>query len=300
MTKATKLTRFWRPRWWKTWLALGAMAAAAYLPFNIQLFLGRSLGKIICRHAERRRKIVEINLQLCFPEVSAKKREELLRRHFDNLGIGLIEIGMCWWTPAFRLRKLTEIEGLSHLENALQRGKGVLLLTAHFTTLEIGARLLALFHPVVAVYREHENALLNAVMTRRRGARSAGIIKRGDIRGLLKSLKAGQAIWYAPDQAYLGPRSALVPFFGIPAPTNTGTARLARRSDAAVLPFFVERLPGTQGYRLRIQPALKNFPGESSDFLATQRVNEILETGIRQCPAQYLWSHDRFKKVLRD
>ncbi len=287
------------PRYWPTWIGVGLHAMLAWLPYGLQLRLGRRLGRLGLRLAKRRRRIAVANLARCFPELNPAQREALLRAHFESLGIGIIEMASCWWGSGSRLKKRVQVSGLTHLTRALESGRGAILLTAHFTTLELGGRLLGFFHPVQAVYRRHENPVLDRVMRSRRRARSAGIIERGDLRTLLRALRQGAAVWYAPDQAYLGPHGVEAPFFGVPAPTNTATARLAAAGNTPVLPFFVERLPGTAGYRLRIEPALKAFPGGDPKADAT-RVNQALEPGIRSIPAQYLWCHDRFKQFRRD
>lgn len=273
-------------------------ALATRLPWRRQLALGRILGHLALHLAARRRAITETNLALCFPETDAHARRRLLIEHFESLGIGLVELPSAWWLSDRRLPRPVDVEGLDHLDQALARGRGVLLLTAHFTTLEIGARLLALYRPVTAVYRPHENPVLDRVIRRGRARRSTGIIERGDLKGLLRALRGGAIVWFAPDQAYLGAHSVEVPFFGVPAPTNTATSRIARASGAPILPFFVERLPGSGGYRLRIEPPLADFPGGDPAADAA-RVNAVLEAGIRRVPAQYLWSHDRFKRFRR-
>lgn len=286
------------PRYWPTWAVVGIFVLIVRLPWGIQLAIGRGIGKLARRLARRRRAITVANLALCLPELDASEREGVLRAHFESLGIGLVELAAAWWLPARRLPRPLHAEGLEHLEAALVRGKGVLLLTAHFTTLEMGARLLDSLHPVMVVYRPHENPVLDRVIRNGRLKQSAGIIERGDLRGLLGALRAGAAVWFAPDQAYLGARSLEVPFFGIPAPTNTATSRIAAASQAAILPFFVERLPDKEGYRIRIEAPLEQFPGGDLRSDAA-RVNAVLETGIRRVLPQYLWSHDRFKRFRR-
>jgi KDO2-lipid IV(A) lauroyltransferase len=114
------------------------------------------------------------------------------------------------------------------------------------------------------------------------------------VRGLLRQLKNNQAVWYAPDQNYSGKQSVFAPFFGIAAATTSATARLAAASGAAVVPFFQERLPGTRGYRLVLEPALEDFPGDDP-AADTARVNAVIEEHVRRAPAQYLWVHRRFK-----
>lgn len=285
------------PRYWPTWLMVAPFTVFVFLPWRVQFACGRIIGRAARRIAYRRRAITEANLARCLPELDAGARARLLRRHFDSLGIGLIETALCWWAPDWRLRRRAQVNGMEHLQRALKQGHGVLMLTAHFTTLELGGRLLAHAHPVMAVYRPHENPVINYLMRRRRNAHSAGVIQRGDLRSMLRNLRRNTAIWYAPDQAYLGARGIEAPFFGVPAPTNTATSRIAKASGAVVLPFFVKRLANGR-YRLDILPPLEGFPS-GDDLADAARVNAVLEQGIRKAPEQYLWSHDRFKQFRR-
>lgn len=281
-------------RYWSTWLGLGLLWCLSRLPWTWQLGIGRRLGRRLRRLGHRREHIAAVNLALCFPDMPADAREQLLEELFESIGIGIMEMAMSWWAPNHKLSPLCDIRGLEHLRAALEQGKGVILLSGHFTTLEIGGRLLAQHVPFHVMYREHKNAAFEAVMqaTRRRNFGKA--ILRGDMRGLLNSLKDNVPVWYAPDQDYGAEQSVFVPFFGVPAASITGTARLARISGAPVVPFFQTRLPGAQGYRLTLYPALDNFPGTSVEA-DTQRINTLIEDRIREQPGQYLWVHRRFK-----
>ncbi|HRD65100.1 MAG TPA: LpxL/LpxP family Kdo(2)-lipid IV(A) lauroyl/palmitoleoyl acyltransferase [Candidatus Competibacter sp.] len=297
MTKRTWLLdrRFLAPRYWPIWLGLGLMKAMAALPFRWQLAIGGQAGRWLSKIARRRRRIAEINLTLCFPELSPIRRTALLEAHFTALGIGLFETAMAWWAPDAKLRGLARVEGADHLEQALARGKGVILLTGHFTTLELGARFITWHQPFHAMYRSHKNPLYETVMRRERERRSRlPPLPHEDVRGLLRAFKKGRAVWYAPDQNHGIRNSVFVPFFGVTACTVTATSRLAALSGAAVVPYFPKRLPGTAGYEVVILPALADFP--SADVEAdTQRINELLERYVRQAPEQYLWVHRRFK-----
>ena len=265
------------------------------LPFRWQLTAGRHIGYWLGKLARRRRRIAHINLELCFPELSVSQRRALLDQHFVALGIGLFETALAWWGSDEKLRGLARVEGVEHLKQALARGKGVILLTGHFTTLELGARFITWHQPFHALYRPHKNLLYETVMQRARQHRSQlPPLPREDLRNLLRAFKKGQAVWYAPDQNQGVRNSVFVPFFGVPACTITATARLAALSGAAVVPYFPKRLPGTAGYEVTILPALENFP--SGDVIAdTRRINELLEHYVRQAPEQYLWVHRRFK-----
>lgn len=271
------------------------MKLMAALPFRWQLTLGGWVGRGIGRMARRRRKIARINLERCFPEQSAAEREQLLDAHFAALGIGLFETAMAWWASDEKLHGLARVEGGGHLEQALARGKGVILLTGHFTTLELGARFITWQQPFHAMYRSHKNPLYEAVMRRERERRSRlPPLPHEDLRGLLRAFKRGRAVWYAPDQNHGRRNSVFVPFFGIPTCTITATSRLAALSGAAVVPYFPHRLPGMAGYEVVILPVLENFP--SSDVIAdTARINALMEKYVRQIPEQYLWVHRRFK-----
>ena len=256
--------------------------------------IGRLIGRLAFRLARQRRHIAEINLELCFPEKTTQQRHTLLKQHFDSLGCGVIETALCWWGYEKTLRGITRLVGLEHLEAAQVSGKGVILLSAHFTTLELGGRLLAMHAPFHVLYRQHKNPLFEAVMRKSRERRFDKAIARDDMRGLLTSLKAGMPVWYAPDQNHGGNQSVFAPFFGVPASTLSTPSRIAKISGATVVPFYQTRLPDGNGYLLTLCPALENFPSDEAEQDAT-RLNALLESVIREMPEQYLWVHRRFK-----
>jgi len=270
------------------------MRVAAVLPYPAQRALGATLGMVLWPLPFPQKRVARINLELCFPDLSPKERSRLLRRHYRALGMGVVELAVSWWGSERRLAGLGRVDGLEHLQAALARGKGVLLLSAHFTTLEMGGRLLARHTPFAVMYRDQKNRLFDAVMLRGRQRNFHAAVHRNDVRGLLRCLKQNLPVWYAPDQNFAGLQSVFAPFCGIAAATSSATARLARTSGAAVVPFFQERLPGLQGYRLRILPALEDFPGEDL-VAATARVNALIEDQVRRVPEQYFWVHRRFK-----
>jgi len=267
----------------------------AQLPYQMQMRLGRAAGRLISHLARSRRHVAARNLALCFPELGAAQRAYLLRAHFASLGMGVIELPLSWWAPEARLKDRLRLEGLEHLKAVQARGQGVILLSGHFTSIDVCGRLFAPHADVDILFRAQDNPVIEHFLGGYRKQRFRHTIERHDIRAMVRALRQGRTIWYAPDQNYRGSNSALVPFFGHPAPTNTGTARLARITGAAVLPFSMERQLETGTYLIRIDPPLADFP--SDDPIAdTQRQNEILEAQIRRCPAQYFWVHERFKK----
>jgi KDO2-lipid IV(A) lauroyltransferase len=289
-----------RPHYWPTWLALGTLKALQWLPVTVLRVMGRGLGSIAVRLPLSFVRIARINMGICLPELSDRQRELLLKEHFKSLGIGIFETAISWWGSHRRIAAMAELEGLAHLRAALERGRGAILLSAHFTTLEIGGRVLCdrLGREANIMYRPTSNAVLERFLARNRGVRAKRAIPRDDVRTLISALKANEPVWYAPDQAYRKKGAEMVPFFGIPAATNTATSRLARMTGAPVLPYFPERLPNGK-YRMVIHPMLENFP--SNDPVADARLfNQLIEAQVRRVPEQYLWIHRRFKGLSPD
>ena len=271
----------------------------ALLPFRVMVAVGTALGAVLRRLPTGFVKTARRNLELCFPELSPRAREQLLNRHFASLGIAVLEIPLAWWLSPARLARLVHIEGAEHLRAAVARGRGVILLTAHFTPMEMAGRALVSVAPVSFLYRPTKNEVLAYALRRFRCRYGGQGIPRDDIRAFITALKNNECVWYAPDQSYRKKGAEMVPVFGIPAATNTLTSRLARMTGATVLPYFLQRLPGTQGYRGVIHPPLENFPSDSP-AADTERFNRMIEAQVRAAPEQYLWIHRRFKGLSQD
>ena len=287
---------FLHPRFWPLWLGLGALWLIVQLPYGALLKLGRWLGLGMYRVATERRRVAARNLELCFPNMPSVERKRLLKENFASTGIAFFEMAMSWWWPKARLAKLAHIEGLEHLQAAQRDGEGAILMALHFTTLEIGAALLGQRHTIDGMYREHRNPLFDYVQRqgRERHNLDSLAVEREDVRGMIKLLRKGRAIWYAPDQDYGAKQSIFVPLFGIEAATVTATTHFARLGKARVIPFTQRRLEDGSGYRLVLHPPLEGFPGESEAADAL-RINQWVEQAVTECPEQYLWAHRRFK-----
>lgn len=289
-----------RPHYWPTWLAIGTLRVLVLLPYPVQVLLGRLIGSLAVRLPLSFVRIARTNIALCLPEQSDAAREWLLKEHFKSLGQGIFETALAWWASKARIGRLARLEGQEHLQAALARGNGAILLSAHFTNLEIGGRVLCDQLPDRAniMYRPTGNAVLERFLSRNRSIQAKRAIPRDDVRTLIQSLKSNEPVWYAPDQAYRKKGAEMVPFFGIPAATNTATSRLARMTGAAVLPYFQERLPNGR-FRMVIHPMLENFP--SKDPVADAKLfNDYIEAQVRRVPEQYLWIHRRFKGLTPD
>ncbi|MGH8496359.1 MAG: LpxL/LpxP family Kdo(2)-lipid IV(A) lauroyl/palmitoleoyl acyltransferase [Gammaproteobacteria bacterium] len=288
------LHEFLAPRFWPVWIGLAALRAASLLPFGMLIWLGSRLGGTLRVILRERREIARRNIDRCFPELDEGSRRTLLERHFAALGIGVFETALAWRAGDARLAGRARFQGLEHLEGALARGKGVILLSAHFTAMDLGGRLLGMRVPIDALYRPLGHPLFDEIMRRGRLRGARRVLVKEDIRGMLTSLGEGRAVWFAPDQAHSGANSVVAPFFSIPAPTNTVASRLAGKTGAAVVPFFPLRASGNREYRLLLLPELKDFPSSQPEADAA-RINALIEEQIRAAPEQYLWIHRRFK-----
>ena len=283
------------PRHWTTWLAVAGGVLLARVPWTLQRRLGRALGALLCRTMGSRRRVAERNLALCFPELDAAARRQLLHAHFEALGIGVFEFARAWWGSVAPLRRGLALEGLAHLEEARTGGRGVILVSGHFTTLEVCGRLLCDRVPLAGMYRPHAQPPLEWAVKRGRLRYAVAMFGREELRPAIRHLKSGGVLWFAPDQETRRGDSVFVPFFGQPASTLTSTHQLARLAGVPVLAFAHERRPDG-GYTLRLSPAFDHFP--TSDATAdTARVMQAIEAMARAAPSQYLWIHRRFKRT---
>lgn len=282
------------PRTWPTWLGVALGWTVARWPWWLQKRAGPVLGRLMLRLLPSRRRVAATNLALCFPELDDAAREHLLRENFSSLGLGIFEFLRAWWGRLAPVDRGSELTGLEHLRAAQAGGRGVILVSAHFTTLEVCLRLLCQQVELGAMYRPHEQAAMEWAVKRGRLRHAKAMFARDELRPAIRHLKQGGVLWFAPDQETRRGDSVFVPFFGQPAWSLTSTHQLARLGGATVLPLFHERLADGR-YRIEILPPLEGFP--TRDATAdTARIMATLEGIIRRRPEQYLWLHQRFKR----
>jgi KDO2-lipid IV(A) lauroyltransferase len=275
---------------------MGVLRLICLLPHRSALAIGRLLGRLAYAVGGSRRAIVRRNIELCFPELAPAEHDALVFDHFKALGMTVIEMGLGRWATDRHLASITKLTGIEHVTDALQSGKGVILLSAHFTTLEIMGRVLALnMPPFDAVFRRNRSEFMTELQRTGRERSAESTIEKRDIKQMVRSLRANRAVWYAPDQSYNRKGSEVIAFFGIPAMHTTATSTLARLGQAAVVPFFPRRLKDST-YELTLYPAFDNFP--SDDPVAdTRRYVDLLEQHVQSCPEQYFWIHRKFKDL---
>jgi KDO2-lipid IV(A) lauroyltransferase len=290
--------RWLHPRYWHYWLLFGIWWLIVWLPYPVLLLIGTSLGRLMMHFGKSRQLITRRNLAICFPDKTESEREQILAESAESAGMAIIEMGMAWWWPNWRTRRFTVVKGVENFRNL--DGQGAILLGMHFVTVDFAGAGLSLRQPYGGMYRPHDNPVYDYVQLRGRfrerqvGGQGLVIFPRGDLRTMIRLLREGWLVWYAPDQDYGPEHSIFAPFFGRQAATVTATAKLAKLGRARVLPFTHRRLPQGRGYEITIHPPLENFP--TGDELAdATRINQLVEQCIRDNPGQYLWAHRRFK-----
>ncbi|OQD48256.1 lipid A biosynthesis lauroyl acyltransferase [Enterobacter cancerogenus] len=296
----TKLPRFsstfFHPRYWLSWTGIAALWLIMLLPYPVLYRIGHRLGRLAMRLLPRRVDIARRNLELCFPEMTAEEREALLQRNFESVGMGVIETGMAWFWPEWRVRKCFTVRGYEHMEQARAQGKGVVLVGMHFLTLELGARIFGMLNPGIGVYRPNNNALLDWLQTRGRLRSNKTMLDRHDLKGMIRALKQNEILWYAPDHDYGKANSVFAPFFAVPdAATTAGSYMLVKSAKPAVIPFVPRRREDGTGYELIILEDISaSLQGADKTSVAAQ-MNRAIEQAVMMAPEQYMWLHRRFK-----
>ena len=282
------------PRHWPSWIGLGVVRLIAKLPYRALIALGRGLGVLTARLPGARRRVAQRNLAVCFPDMPDTERMRLLQRNLADLGLMLVEFAFAWFGSVRAIARVPcAVEGLEHLERCRAQGRGVLLVGAHFSHLELCARLVSQRIRIAGMYRVMDDPVFERAVLRARLGYAEAMFTKDELRASVKYLRRGGTLWYAPDQDMRGKDTVFAPFFGVNASTLTATHHLARLSGAAVIPFFHKR-ESHGGYAIRLEAPLADFP--SADVTAdTARVNACIERMVHEAPAQYLWVHKRFK-----
>ena len=287
--------RLLHPKFWLTWFWFALWRLLLFLPYPILIGIGKGFGLLLHKLPTRRKQIAHTNIQICFPDLDEEQQKDLLRANFISMGIALMETGMSWWWPKKRLQRLIKFQGMEHVQGL--ENKPVIVLGIHHTTLEICAAALSSKTQVDGMYRAHTNLVYDFIQSRGRlnhGVEGCTVIERNDVRGAIKGLKANRKLWYLPDHDYGLKQGLYAPLFGVQAATLYTTARLAEKTQAAVLPVTCIRLEGAKGYEFTVYPPLENFP-VGDDLADATTVNKKIEAMISLKPEQYLWAHRRFK-----
>jgi len=267
-----------------------------FLPLSALAAIGNGIGQLLYLFGSHRRKVVNVNLEWCFPELSPAEREKLARDHFRVLGRSVLERSVLWWGSRERLERMIRIEGTEKIRTLLDAGKPIILLAPHFVGLDAGGVAVAMRFDSLSMYAEQANPVFDRLLFngRRRFGDQMLLTRKDGIRATVKAMKSGRPFYYLPDLNARRRESIFVPFFGIPTATITGLSRLARTAGATVLTCVTRVLPGDQGYVTEIGDAWENFPTDDAEA-DTIRMNAWIEGAVRTMPEQYYWVHRRFK-----
>ena len=273
-------------------LALRLLRWLSAVPHNWLVVMGNALGSLLYWLAAPRRRIARTNLRLCFPSLTEDERTRISKAHFRYFARSFFDRFVLWYQPAERIRDLVQVRGMEHLEAVA--GRPVILLAPHFIGLDAGGTRLSLDRQVISMFANQKNKVFNEAMRAGRSRFNDAVLlsRQEGLRTAIRMMRDGVPFYFLPDMD-LGPRdSVFVPFFGVPAATVTSVARLAQMTGAAVVPC-VTGMTG-QGYVVRLYPAWENYPGDDL-VAATGRMNQFIEARALEMPAQYLWTHKRFK-----
>jgi KDO2-lipid IV(A) lauroyltransferase len=277
-----------------------AIKLMGLLPRPVARAIGIAIGLTAYHLHGRLRAVGMRNLALAFPEMSPARRRRLLRGEFVSLGRQLAEV--CLF-PRYTRENVSDAviyDGLENYERAMARGKGVLFLTGHLGAWELSAFVHSLHgHPLSIVMRPLDNPYVDALVQRYRTMHGNRTVSKDDfIRGLLAAMRAGESVGILMDTNMTPPQGVFVNYFGIPAYTASGLARIALHTDAAVVPAFTTWDHKLRKYTLRFDPVLSlvRTGDDQADIVAnTALFTSVIEDYVRRYPDQWLWLHRRWK-----
>jgi Kdo2-lipid IVA lauroyltransferase/acyltransferase len=279
-----------------SYFAVALLWALHLLPLRVLAAIGRGMGLLLYYVGLRRRRIVLVNLALCFPELNELQRTQRAKAHFKVLGRSILERSILWWGSRERLSRLIRVEGEEKIRALREAGRPTILLVPHFVGLDVGGIGIALRLDAVSIYSAQKNEVFDGLLHRGRSRFGKQLLlsRQDGARASVKAMKIGRPFYYLPDMDFGRRDSVFVPFFGVKAATITGLSRLSRAAGAAVVPCVTRMLPGGEGYVVEIGDTWADFP--TTDVEAdTARMNVFIESVVRTMPEQYYWVHRRFK-----
>ncbi len=282
-----------------TLLGIALLKLLSYLPYPWVARFGEGLGSLLYRIPSRRKRVVQTNLRLCFPELTDEEREHLARETFRMVLRSYAERGIFWCGSEKQVRKWVQMDDQAGLR-ALH-GTPHILVTLHLAGVEAGSMRLTLHlrdHTPLSgnsLYTTQSNRLFDGYVKRWRSRFGANMIPRTqNIRDVVRLVRNGELMQLIADMDFGARESVFAPFFGVNAASLAAVSRLARMTGAKVVPSYTEMLPDYQGYVIHVLPPVENFP--TADVEAdTRRMNAFFESVIRPRIAEYYWVHKRFK-----
>lgn len=286
---------FIQPKFWITWLGLLLFYLFSLLPLSVINAVGEKLGEYAAKKNKKRFKIATVNLSLCFPEKTQDEIKVMLLEHARSHVRGLMQYGLIWWAPLFRLDKFIDVEGFEQIDQLLEQKKNIILLTCHHAGLEFTGIALSRRYACSGPYKPLRNKVINWVIARGRARLGTIAYTREEgFRPLIRDTRKGRLLIYLADEDLGSDVSVFAPFFGVQKATISVLGRLTKSCDAAVLPCIACYDKEKSKYVVKLLPQLENFP--SGDDIADATVmNKAAEDMIRQCAVQYFWTMRLFQ-----
>lgn len=281
-------------------LARILLSVFAALPRGAGYRAGNIAARLAYILARRQREVGLYNLEMALPELSHTQRQQMVLGVFENLGRLLVEVSHFPELTPENIASLVEYEGIEHFEEAQRRGRGTIFLTLHMGAWELSPLAHALYgHPLLFLTRPIDNPRVDHLVNRYRTLGGNKVIERSRAaREILRALENNEAVGFLIDQNAAGTDSVFVDFFGIPASTTPGVARIALRTRASVLPAFMrwdaERARHILHFGSLI-PVIDTGDREADVVANTRCYNRVLEGFVRRAPEQWLWIHKRWK-----
>ncbi len=275
-------------------LLLGLMWLLHWLPLPLLGRFGAAVGSLLFVLLRTRRRIALVNLRLCMPEMSEAERVTLAHRHFQAYSRSVWERAILWWAPPARLRRLIQVEPgvpLAHIA-----AQPTILLCPHFVCLDVAGVAVMLETSLCSIYVQQKNQVFDEVLRRGRSRfRPVRLFSRKEgVKPIIRAMREGLPYFMLPDMDFGDKEAPFVPFFGVPAATLTAPGRIAAATGAAVIPVIATFLPNYAGWKVQFYPAFENYPGDDM-VESARRMNAFIEERVREAPAEYFWTHKRFK-----
>jgi KDO2-lipid IV(A) lauroyltransferase len=273
---------------------LGLMWLMHWLPLPVLGRVGTGVGSLLFLVLRKRRHIALTNLRMCMPELSEAQRVVLARQHFQSYSRSVWERGILWWAPQARLRRLIRVEpGVPLAEIA---ARPTILLCPHFVSLDVAGVAVMLETSLCSIYVPQKNAVFDEVLRKGRSRfRPVQLFSRKEgVKPILRAMREHLPYFMLPDMDFGDKDAEFVPFFGIPAATLTAPGRIAAATGAQVIPVVATFLPDYAGWKVSFYPAWEDYPGDDMAESA-RRMNAFIEDRVREAPAEYFWTHKRFK-----
>jgi KDO2-lipid IV(A) lauroyltransferase len=286
-----KPLRFYQIKNWGLFFAVVLLRLLHYLPYFLKFSLFNTLGAIAAKIDSKNRRILLKNLELCFPEKSVEEREALMKACMQSHALAVMESAIAFWGTQHYLQKRVDIVGKEHLDKALLENRGIMLITGHFTTLELQGRIMSTLVDYASTAKHLKNPAADYILNQARRRYLSKTFFPEDLKKVYQALQQGAVIGFLLDQDYGTKGSVFAPFFGVPTATTTTIARIVQNTNSIAIPCFVFR--EKHRYCLEFYPPFENYPSDDPLKDATE-FNALVERCARRYPEQYGWTYKRF------